>query len=119
LIDQGIIPIFQWDQVWTRDLERLHKLPVKTCIMSPDGMTEMGRFRAVAGDRMVVLGDVPTPPLAAGRRDGVRNHMRDLVEILKGRGLTIGPGCDAPINARPETMEVVVKAVQQCDAIGD
>ena len=40
-----------WDQDWTRDLARLLRLPAKTCIMSPDGMTDMRRFKEVAGDR--------------------------------------------------------------------
>jgi len=110
MIDQGMIPILHWDQDWTRDLARLQELPAKKCILNPDGMTDMRKFKELASDRMAMLGDVPASLLAAGTPDDVRNYVRDRVELFEGKGLLICPGCDAPIDAKVENMEALVQA---------
>jgi uroporphyrinogen-III decarboxylase len=110
MIDQGMIPILHWDQDWTRDLARLQELPAKKCILNPDGMTDMAKFVELVGDRMAMLGDVPASLLAVGAPDDVRQYVRDRVELFEGKGLLICPGCDAPINAKPENMEALVQA---------
>lgn len=110
LIAAGLMPVLHWDQDWTRDLARLQELPAKKCIMNPDGMTDMLKFKELAGDRMAMMGDVPSNLLVASMPEDIRNFVRDRVRLFGSTGLIICPGCDAPINAKPENMEALVAA---------
>jgi uroporphyrinogen-III decarboxylase len=113
LIAKGIVPVFHWDQDWTRDLVRLQELPAKKCILNPDGMTDLKKFKELVGDRMAMMGDIPASLLVAGTTEDVHNYVRDQVELFEGTGLILTPGCDAPINAKPENMEAFVEAAHK------
>jgi hypothetical protein len=113
LLTAGLMPVFHWDQDWTRDLVRLQELPAKKCLLNPDGMTDMRQFKKLVGDRMAMMGDVPSSLFATGTRDDIYNYVRDLVNLFDSTGLILCPGCDAPINTRPENMEAFVAASQK------
>jgi len=113
LIEVGITPVLHWDQDWTRDLVRLQELPAKKCILNPDGMTNLHKFKELAGDRMAMMGDVPAALFAAGTPDDVYKYVRDLVSLFGNTGLILCPGCDAPINTKPENMEAFVAAARE------
>jgi uroporphyrinogen-III decarboxylase len=113
LVAKGITPVLHWDQDWSRDLVRLQELPAKKCILNPDGMTDMVKFKALAGDRMAMMGDIPASMLAAGTPDDVYKYVRQEIELFNGTGLILCPGCDAPINAKPENMEALVAAAAE------
>lgn len=113
LVEVGITPVLHWDQDWTRDLVRLQELPAKKCILNPDGMTDMKKFKALAGDRMAMMGDIPASVLAAGTPEDVHKYIRDLVALFGNTGLILCPGCDAPINTKPENMEAFVAACHE------
>ncbi len=110
VVDAGLTPVLHLDQDWTRDLVRLRELPAKKCILNPDGMTNMKTFRELAGDHMAMMGDVPASMFATGTPDDIRNYVRDLASLFNGRGLILCPGCDAPINTKPENMEAFIAA---------
>jgi uroporphyrinogen-III decarboxylase len=110
LIAKGITPVLHWDQDWTRDLVRLQELPAKKCILNPDGMTDLKKFKELAGDRMAMMGDIPASMLVAGTPDDVYQYTQGLIELFDGKGLLLCPGCDAPINAKPENMEAIAAA---------
>ncbi len=108
--DAGLTPVLHLDQDWTRDLARLRDLPAKKCILNPDGMTNMKKFKELVGDHMAMLGDLPASIFAAGTPEDIHNYVRDLVRLFDSRGLILCPGCDAPINTRPENMEAFIAA---------
>ena len=110
LVAAGITPVLHFDQDWTRDLARLRELPARTCLLNLDGMTDIRKARAVLGDHMAIMGDVPSSLLAAGEPQQVRDYVRDLVRDVGTTGLILCPGCDAPINARPANMEAYFHA---------
>jgi uroporphyrinogen-III decarboxylase len=110
VLDAGLIPVLHLDQDWTRDLARLRELPAKKCIMNPDGMTDMKKFKELVGDRMAMMGDVPSSMFAAGTPDDIYNYVRTLVRLFDSKGLILCPGCDAPINTKPENMEAFIAA---------
>ncbi|MBM5812366.1 MAG: hypothetical protein FJ191_10445 [Gammaproteobacteria bacterium] len=110
MVAAGITPVLHFDQDWTRDLARLRELPARTCLLNPDGMTDIRKARAVLGEHMAIMGDVPSSLLAAGMPEQVRAYVRDLLRDVGPTGLLLCPGCDAPINARPENMEAFVQA---------
>jgi len=110
VVDAGLTPVLHLDQDWTRDLARLRDLPAKKCIMNPDGMTDMKKFKELVGDHMAMMGDVPASMFAAGTPEDISNYVRDLVSLFDSRGLLLCPGCDAPINTKLENMEAFVAA---------
>jgi uroporphyrinogen-III decarboxylase len=112
LIAKDYIPVLHWDQNWTRDLERLNDLPPGKCILNPDGMTSMRKFKEVAGNSMVMMGDVSSVLLSTGTPEDVTRYVRELVDLFEGKGLLMCAGCDAPINARPENIEAMYRALE-------
>jgi len=110
LIEKGITPVLHLDQDWSRDIERLRELPAKKCILNPDGMTDMVKFKKLVGDQMAMMGDIPASMLVAGTPEDIDKYVKELIEIFEGQGLLLCPGCDAPINTKPENMQAFVDA---------
>ncbi|MFH0727694.1 MAG: uroporphyrinogen decarboxylase family protein [Pseudomonadota bacterium] len=110
LIDCGITPVFHWDQDWGRDLERLLELPAKKCILNPDGMTDIRKAAKILKGHTAIMGDVPASLFSAGTPEDIRTYIRDLVRDVGTEGLLLAPGCDAPLNTKPENMEAFVAA---------
>jgi uroporphyrinogen-III decarboxylase len=113
LADQGIVSVLHFDQDWTRDLERFKELPAKMCLLNADGMTDLRKTKEILGDHMAIMGDVPSNLLASGTPDEVVNYVRELIRDVGPTGLILCPGCDAPINAKPENMEAMVAASRE------
>jgi Uroporphyrinogen-III decarboxylase len=110
LVEAGFNPILHFDHNWTRDLVHLRKLPARKCILQLDGMTDIRIAKEVLGDHMALMGDVPATMLATGTTDDVRSYVRNLIRDVGDRGFLLAPGCDAPVNARPENMEALCAA---------
>jgi uroporphyrinogen-III decarboxylase len=79
-------------------------------VLNPDGMTNMRKFKELVGDRMAMMGDVPASMFAAGTPDDIYKYVQDLVHLFGSTGLILCPGCDAPINTKPENMEAFIAA---------
>jgi len=118
LLAENITPILHWDQDWTRDLVRLQELPAKKCILNPDGMTDMRKFKELVGNRMAMMGDVPASLFAAGTPDDISNYVRDLIRPFGSKGLILSSGCDVPVNAKPENVEAFVAAARDYGKAG-
>lgn len=118
LAEKGICSVLHFDQDWTRDLARLKEFPPKTCILNPDGMTDIRKTKEILGDHMAIMGDVPAALFASGTPDDIYSYVRDLVRDIGPTGLILCPGCDAPINTRPENMEAFVAAGQDFGSLG-
>ena len=110
LSENDIVSVLHFDHDWTRDLPRLRELPARSCILNLDGWTDIRRAKEILGDHMVIMGDVPAPLLATGTPDRVYTYVRDLVRDVGPSGLILCPGCDGPIDAKPENMEAFVSA---------
>ncbi len=113
VVEAGLIPILHLDQDWTRDLAVFRDLPAKTCVMNPDGLTNPVKFKQILGDHMAWMGDTPATLFAAGTPEDITRYVRDQVKLFEGIGLIIAPGCDAPINTKPENMEAFVAAAKE------
>ena len=113
LIKEGITPVFHWDQDWTRDLERILELPAKKCILNLDGMTDIRKAKDILDDHTALMGDLPSSILSSGTTDEVRNYIRDLINDVGHKGLILAPGCDGPLNSKPENMEAFVEASRE------
>jgi len=113
LAEKGIVSVLHFDQDWNRDLERFRELPAKMCLLNTDGMTDLRKAKEVLGDHMAVMGDVPAALLYSGTPDDIFTYVRELIRDVGPTGLILCPGCDAPINARPENMEAMVAASRE------
>ena len=118
LADADIVSVLHFDQDWTRDLHRLRELPAKRCVLNLDGWTDIRRAKEVVGDHMAIMGDVPSPLLSTGTPDDVYAYIRDLIRDVGPTGLILCPGCDAPMNAKPENMEAFVAASAEYGRVG-
>jgi uroporphyrinogen-III decarboxylase len=110
LAENDIVPVLHFDHDWTRDLARLRELPARTCILNLDGWTNIRRAKEILGDHMAIMGDVPAPLLSTGTPDDIYRYVRDLIRDVGPKGLILCPGCDAPIDAKPENMQAFVAA---------
>ncbi len=108
--EKGIISVLHWDQDWTRDLSRLLEFPAKKCVLNPDGMTDVRKVKQILGDHMAIMGDVPAALFATGTPDSIYDYVKTLVRDVGPTGLLLCPGCDGPINTKPENMEAFVAA---------
>jgi hypothetical protein len=116
-VEKGLVPVLHLDQDWTRELPRLLELPPKKCLLNPDGMTDLRKFRQTVGDRMAVMGDIPAHLLSLGTPDDIYNYIRGLIRDIGPQGLLLCPGCDAPYNAKPENMEAFVAAGREYGSV--
>jgi uroporphyrinogen-III decarboxylase len=110
LAEHGLVSVLHFDQDWTRDLGRLREFPARSCILNLDGMTDIRRAKEVLGDHMAIMGDVPSSLFSIGTPDEVYEYVRDLVSDVGPTGLLLCPGCDAPIDTKPENMEAFITA---------
>jgi uroporphyrinogen-III decarboxylase len=110
LSDNQVLSVLHFDQNWDRDLARLRELPAKKCILNLDSLTDVRKAKEILGDRMAIMGDVPSSLFAMGAPDDIANYVRDLARDVGPTGLILCPGCDAPINTKPENMETFVAA---------
>jgi uroporphyrinogen-III decarboxylase len=117
LAENDIVSVLHFDHDWTRDLARLRELPARRCILNLDGWTDIRRAKEILGDHMAIMGDVPAPLLSTGTPDNVYAHVRDLARDVGPTGLILCPGCDAPIDARPENMQAFVTASLECGSV--
>lgn len=113
LVKNDIVPVLHFDQKWDRELTRFKELPAKKCLLNPDGMTDLRKLRELVGDHIAVMGDVPSNLFALGTPEEIREYVRDLVRDIGPDGLILCPGCDAPVNTKPENMEAFVAAAQE------
>jgi uroporphyrinogen-III decarboxylase len=110
LAENDVVSVLHFDHDWTRDLSRLRELPARRCILNLDGWTDIRRAKEILGDHMAIMGDVPAPLLSTGTPDEVRAYVRDLAREVGPTGLILCPGCDAPIDAKPENMQAFAAA---------
>ena len=95
-IEIGKVPVLHLDQNWDREISKLADLPAKKCVLNPDGMTDLRRFREAVGDRMAIMGDVSSGLMALGTPDGVYMYVRDLIRDVGPKGPIIAPGWRRP-----------------------
>lgn len=110
LAAEGIVSVLHLDQDWTRDLERFLELPPRMCLLNSDGMTDLRKARELLGDHMAFMGDVPSNLLASGTPDDVFDYVEALIRDIGRTGLILCPGCDVPINAKPENVVALARA---------
>jgi hypothetical protein len=112
LVAVGINPILHCDGNWDLNLETLRELPSGNCVIQFDGPTNIFLAKEVLGDRVCIMGDVPSNMLALGSPTEVDEYCHRLIEeVGKGGGYIMGAGCEIPPNARPENVKALIDSV--------
>ena len=72
------------------------------------------KAKEILGDRMCIMGDVPSHLLAFGAKDRVMAYCKRLVqEVGKGGGFILSSGCSTPVNAKTENIRALVEAAEE------
>ena len=110
VVDEGVIPILHFDAKWDRDLARLRELPARTCVLSLDGATDIRKAKALLGDHMCLMGDVPAQLLTIGTTDEVSEYVAALLQDIGPEGFILSSGCDIPYSAKLENVKAMFAA---------
>ena len=114
LIDAGITPVFHCDTDWTRFLHYFQRFPKATCILELDSFTDIFKAKEILGDRMAIMGDVPSTLTAAGTKDEVLEYCKNLIyKVGAGGGFILSSGCSIPANAKVENIQALTEAVEE------
>jgi uroporphyrinogen-III decarboxylase len=112
-LEAGITPLFHFDSDWTPMLEFFKDLPKGTCVLELDSLTDIFKAKKVLGGHMCLMGDVPAALLKLGTTDEVKAYVRRLCEeVGDSGGYILSTGCDAPVDAKPENMRVMIEAAK-------
>lgn len=109
-ITYGVIPIFHLDSDWTLGLEFFREVEEKKAILALDGKTDIFKAKAILGDRMCIMGDVPAEMLAFGTEQEVYDYSMKLIKEIGPTGYILCSGCDIPFNAKYENVLMMKKA---------
>ena len=110
-IERGVLPILHFDSNWDNELETIATLPPRTCILMLDGATDPRKAREVLGDKMCLMGDVPSHMLAYSTPEEVYNYTTKLIDdVGHETGLIVSSGCDCPLNAKDENVDAMIQA---------
>ncbi|TAL33160.1 MAG: uroporphyrinogen-III decarboxylase [Spirochaetes bacterium] len=116
LIEKNVVPIFHLDSNWEAGLHYFRELPRGKCIMALDGSTNILKAKAIVGDTMCIMGDVPAGMLAFGTPEQVYEYCTRLIREIGPKGFILSSGCDIPFNAKLENIRMMGKACR--DAAG-
>ena len=106
----GLIALLHLDANWTRELKRFRELPGGRCILALDGATDIYEAKAVLGDHLCIMGDVPPSMLYLESAGTVRAYCRKLIRDIGPAGFILQSGCDIPPNARLENVRAMLAA---------
>ena len=110
-LERGVLPILHFDSNWDSELETIATLPPRSCILMLDGATDPRKAREILGDRMCLMGDVPSQMLAYSTPNEVYEYTTKLIDdVGHDTGLIVSSGCDCPLNAKDENVDAMIQA---------
>ena len=110
VVDAGLIALLHLDSDWTRELDMFKELPRGKCIMALDGETDIFKAKAILGDHMCIMGDVPASMLFLKEPEDIHAYCTRLIQQLGPQGFILQSGCDIPANAKLENVQAMVAA---------
>ncbi len=109
LVAEGITPLLHFDGNWDRNIHYLKELPAGKCILDLDSTSDIFKAKEMLGDRMCIMGDVPSSLLTLGTPDEVASYCKKLIDkVGKGGGFILSSGCTVPYNAKYENLKAMV-----------
>jgi uroporphyrinogen-III decarboxylase len=103
-VDAGITPFVFFEGTYDQRLEYLAELP-RGKIVAQFDRTDMFRAKEVLGDRVCLLGNIPSSLLSVGTPEAVRGYARKLIDVVgEGGGFIMAAGYSLT-EARPELVK--------------
>lgn len=109
-IQYGVVPFAHLDSCWDRGMERFLQFPEKKLVMCLDGKTDIRHAKEVVGEKICIMGDVPATLLAFGTAEETYDYCVQLIHDIGPRGFILCSGCDIPVNAKLENVQMMSKA---------
>ena len=109
-IQYDVVPLTHLDSCWDKGLEHFLQFPAKKLIMCLDGKTDIRLAKQFVGDRICIMGDVPAELLAFGTPEKTYDYCISLIRDIGPRGFILCSGCDIPVNAKLENVQMMTKA---------
>ena len=112
LVDEGILPLLFAEGSYNTRFEYIKELPKGATAWWFD-QTDMARAKKELGDRICIMGNVPTSLMMTGTPQEVKEHCRKLIEVCgKGGGYILSGG--AQIDKGPaENMHAMMAAAKE------
>jgi hypothetical protein len=105
----GYLVILHLDGDWGPLLEYFTELPAGSAVVELD-VTDMALAKRVLGRKLCIKGNISPALLAFGAPDEVLRECKRLIdECAGGGGFILSSGCEAPPNARPENIKMMLR----------
>jgi uroporphyrinogen-III decarboxylase len=111
-VEEGLVPRLFAEGGYNSRLEIISELPKGSVIWHFD-QTDMKRASEILGDKVCIMGNVPTSLLVTGTVDGVKAYCKELIETAgKGGGFILSPGATAD-NANYNNLAAMMEAAKE------
>jgi uroporphyrinogen-III decarboxylase len=84
-------------------------------VLLKDYISNIRKAKAMLGDMMCILGDVPAELLAFGSSEEVYRYASRLIVDIGPAGYILASGCDIPANEKKENVKAMVDAANQAN----
>ena len=109
-IQYDVVPMAHLDSNWDKGMEHFLQFPEKKLVMCLDGKTNIRHAKEAVGDRICIMGDVPAEMLAFSSAEKVYDYCVSLIRDIGPTGFILCSGCDIPVNAKLENVQMMSKA---------
>jgi len=112
VVNEGIMPILFAEGSYNTRLDIISELP-KASVTWWFDQTDMARAKKVLGDKVCLIGNVPTSLLMTGTPKEVKEHCRKLIEVCApGSGYILGGGANID-KGDPDNLRAMMEAVKE------
>ncbi len=111
LVEEGLVPCLFAEGGYNSRLEALKELPKGKTVWHFD-QTDIVRAKEELGDRICIMGNVPSSLLVSVSREVVLNHCKELIQVVGKDGgfiLSTGAVVDSVI---PENLKALIEAAE-------
>lgn len=105
LVDGGLTPFVFFEGGYNQRLEYLRELP-KGKVVAWFDKTDMFKAKEVLGDRVCLMGNMPSSLLSVGTPQEVKDYSKKLIDIVGDGGGFIMSGGTAIANVKPELVKL-------------
>jgi len=116
-VKNGFKVFNHWDTDLTAQLETISHLAdglPKGHILMDLEKTDMKKAKEILGDKMCIMGNVPSALLVYGTVSDVEDYCKQLIkDCAEGGGYILGAECEAPWDSKPENVRAMIQAAEK------